>query len=156
MLMKINRLTKQGGVTLLELMLVIAIIVVILVFATRYYIVTERAAKVNQTVTLINAITGGVANWRVGKYGYQGLNWAALNTIGALAKADYDGKDVRDTWGHKVTLDPSAATVLVEFQKVPSQSCESLVQKLATLNAKCEGTNFTYTIGPTTESATTD
>ena len=59
-----NILKKQLGIGLLELMLSLAIIAILLVMATRYYLVTSTSQKVNETVSIMGGLKSAAENWR--------------------------------------------------------------------------------------------
>ena len=145
--MKLYKPGKQRGIGLLELMLSLAIIAVLLVMVTRYYVVAKRSQEVNQMATLVGALEGAVANWKAGQANYSGVTWAKLNDLGLLTNADYDGTTVRTPWGTKVSL--SAGDSYVEFKaaNLEVKACASLGAKFDNSKGGCDKTTFTYIIG---------
>jgi len=54
---------KQSGISLLELMLSLVVIVAILVVATRYYQTTRQSQQVDEAVTMVEAVITAANAW---------------------------------------------------------------------------------------------
>lgn len=132
----LNKANTQRGIGLLELMLSLAIIAVLLVMATRYFIVTSRSQQVNQASTQIGALQGAISNWKGANPTYTGLTPAALNSIGALTTADYDGTNINSPWSTPVTIDlkNNDTSYTLTYTNIPGWACISLVQKYGGAN----------------------
>lgn len=160
---KLN-IDKQRGIGLLELMLALAIIAILLVMATRYFITTSRSEQVNRAVNQIGAINGAVSNWKSSRVDYTGLDAKALNDIGAIPAAEWNGTAIVSPWGTDVTVGPAAggegagadnSRYSITYSGIPTWACASLEQKYTTALAEnataevtgtCTGnTTFTYT-----------
>lgn len=85
---------SQRGISLLEIMLSLCIIALILLAATRYYVMASRDAHMNQAISIINEIQQGADNCAalnscdpdhvtlqyLGEHGYISAATAALTT----------------------------------------------------------------------------
>lgn len=60
----------QQGIGLLELMLSLAIIAILLVMATRYFLVTSYSQKLNQVTQEMAQLKGAVYSWKGGNADY--------------------------------------------------------------------------------------
>ena len=70
---------KNQGVTLLEVLLVLAIAAMIIVMSIRYYQSASTSQQVNMTMEEIQAITAAADNLAIGSGSYQtGISSAAL------------------------------------------------------------------------------
>lgn len=157
MMIKIrNRLTRQAGIGLLELMLSLAIIAILLVMATRYYGIASRSQRVNQGVAQVGSLEGAVATWRGSKTSYTGVTIPILGDQGLLSSAEYDGTNLYDPWGGKVGLAATSAGkgATITYTDIPGDACLAMADRMhdvkaATQRGNCTGTSFTYTIGET-------
>jgi len=80
MFVKKSSRNKARGIGLLELMLSLAIIAILLVMATRYFITANESQKVNNAISIIHGIAGGAANYRNAHNGYTNMSTATLVT----------------------------------------------------------------------------
>lgn len=55
---------KQYGIGLLELMLSLAIIAVLLVMATRYYLTASVSSKINSAINAVGGLDGAIERWQ--------------------------------------------------------------------------------------------
>lgn len=126
----------QKGIGLLELMLSLAIIAILLVMATRYFLVTSRSEQVNRTVTQIGAIQGAVGTWKGGKNSYAGLTEAELYNIGMIPVAEYNNGKIISPWSTPVTVGPSssdaATSFVITYGGIPGWACNALLAKYPT------------------------
>lgn len=151
MLMKFYN--KQRGIGLLELMLSLAIIAILLVMATRYYVITSRSQQANQAVEFVNAMISAARNYSAGG-NFNGIDSAgdALIKMGLVSKGDQnkDGTGVINGWGNPVTFTVGTnGGSLTISMTVPTFACVSLNQKLASEDnpAPCTGGSFKFEIG---------
>ena len=145
MLMKMNKiLQKQRGISLLEVMLSLAIIAIILLLATRYYVVASKSASLNATTALIGSIQQGAAQYRVGQGSYANMTQTTLINQGSIAKTDQtsDGTGIVTEWG-AVTVDGSAGTSYkITLDTLPFDVCTNLTNRYstsATVSPGCTG-----------------
>ncbi len=156
MLMKLIR-KNQNGIGLLELMLSLGIIAILLVMATRYFVVTSRNEKVNRAVSQINSVIAGVGNWKGSKPNYANLSVTELNKYGLLAAADVSqtGDDNNKTdviispFNTDATVAPSADnnSFDIVYTGIPNWACEGLAAKFSSGGICASGTDtgtFTY------------
>lgn len=151
MLMKFYN--KQRGIGLLELMLSLAIIAILLVMATRYYVITSRSQQTNQAVQFVNAMIGAARTYSAGG-NFSGIDTSgkALIDMGLISKGDQDGNGtgVINGWGNpvKFTSEGNGGSLTISM-KVPNYSCLALNQKLASDDnpTPCTGDNFSFLIG---------
>ena len=148
-MMKLYTPGKQRGIGLLELMLSLAIIAILLVMATRYYIITSRSQQVNQTAGLVGVLQGGIANWKAGKATYTptnapALSGAVLESMGLVPGPNWDGSKVVNRWGNEVTITGTGATATI-IMDLPNWACTSVADKLGA-GATCATKKLTYEI----------
>ncbi len=153
MMMKINQtLKKQRGIGLLELMLSLAIIAILLVMATRYYVVSSRSESVNRLVTLIGALKGAIASYN-GPLSTSSNIATDLINIGAVADADLnaDKNGVISQYG-PVTFTGATDGVTFTLTNLPQDVCNALVNRFTgdnTVMGSCgseTGSSVTVTV----------
>lgn len=152
--------SKQNGIGLLELMLSLAIIAILLVMATRYWVVSNSSNQVNRAVAQLGAIQGAIANYRSGNPAVTQITYAELDKIGALSRLDYNpkggaGGTVTNPWGGTIDLgwDNSKKGVTITFNQIPQTACENLANKYtndpnvtASCNDPNNGNTFVYLV----------
>ncbi|MCK4608097.1 MAG: prepilin-type N-terminal cleavage/methylation domain-containing protein [Gammaproteobacteria bacterium] len=111
-------LKKQQGIGLLELMLSLAIIAILLVMATRYYLSASTSSDINQVVSDLGALTSCAANWSntngpsfdkstiTGSSGFELTTDCGDTGLFPTTRIDSNG-DMITPWG-TATIDPSA------------------------------------------------
>lgn len=149
------------GVTLLEIMLVLAVAAMIIVMSVRYYqsaTASQQANAVMQQIQAITAAADGLSQ-ATGSYLAAGVSATSLAPLlpgGANA--------LLTPWGTTITIGTAtASTYLVTIPGTPSGVCPLVVSKLATNNhyaglapataAGCSATaatsiSYTYTANP--------
>lgn len=153
MLEQLIKKRKQGGIGLLELMLSLAIIAILLIIATRYYLTANTEQRVNEALSMIKATRGSSAFWVKGRQNrYAGINMDQLNQFGLLPRdlVSNGGAGVgTNPWGGDITV--AAATgqegstdneIQVQLTQVPQAACRNLNQKLLNqgiVSANCLG-----------------
>lgn len=135
------------GVTLLEIMLVLAIAAMIVVMSIRYY----QSASNNQKVAqVLDSITGLVA---AGESIFNAGNSLSAATSANVAAYMPGGKLPVSPWSaSKYTVTGSAATMDITVPSVPTAACAQL-KILVKTNIKltggdCTGTDFKVTFNP--------
>lgn len=122
------------GVTLLEIMLVLAIAALIIVMSIRYYNTTTYAQQTNDVLGTLQAITAAADNLAQGQGSYKAAtNDAVTAVVGA--------KNMQTPWDNTKSItitSPEDNTYKVTVPGAPSAVCTSLKEKL---NANPKFTN---------------
>lgn len=172
---KVSNVRRNKGVTMLEMLLVLSIIAVLLVLATRYYMSTSYSQKVNQLQAQITAIQAAASNWKNGCPSLKGcpnkapdLSITALSQAGYLATADVDTSAadyfVKTPWGDSngISIKPvtdKAGYAVIEYTgdtKGGKDACSTVAGAIQTnigdtrSSATCDiaSGKFTYTFAP--------
>jgi len=129
------------GVTLLEIMLVLAIAALVIVMSIRFYQSASSSQKVNAMISLINGITAAGENYfNANSSTYDGLNNAGI--------APYmPNNTVPNTpWGGAITVTGTGSVLTIAPAGIPANDCTVIMQFLTT-NNKFGGTctSITYT-----------
>ena len=137
-----HKKTKQHGIGLLELMLSLAIIVSLILVATRYFIPTRESYRVNEA---INMLRGGVnaseAWWGLHKsYTPSKTNVISnesLAKLGLLPERFESQKDTINPWSGKFKISAKgAAQVQFEMDNIAPKGCRELMGAAERLNIK--------------------
>lgn len=154
---------KQFGIGLLELMLSLSIIAILLVMATRYYLVTSYSRKLNQVTSEMAQIQGAAYSWKGTKADYTGISGPNLVDAGLIASGDIgkDKENIVTPWEviihvESTTIGENKPGVTVYFTGSTTggeeeKACYALVNKFNNLNndldvtATCDGQKFTFT-----------
>jgi type II secretory pathway pseudopilin PulG len=115
------------GVTLLEIMLVLAIAAMVIVMSVRYYQSATASQQTNATLQLIQAITAAADSLSQSTGTYS--NVTAAN-VGALLPGGVT-TGLNTPWGTTITLNPSTSNYVVSIPSAPSQVCPLLVSRLS-------------------------
>ncbi len=142
-------LKSMLGVTLLEIMLVLAIAAMIIVMSIRYYQSAVSSQQVNTIMQQIQAITAaadGIAQANGGTY--NGTTPVSNATLAQLLPA----MSVNTTpWGTSIRVTPSTSSYTVDLGAMPSAVCAALLPRLNSNNhynaaSGCTtGADFSYT-----------
>lgn len=124
--MQHNRKTIPG-VTLLEIMLVLAIAALVVVMSIRYYLTSVTAQQANSTIAQMQAIVNA-ASTIVGDTG----DYSVVNT--ASVTALMPDKTLNSAWGSAITLSGSGSTFSAEFADTPYAVCLILSSRLSADN----------------------
>jgi type II secretory pathway pseudopilin PulG len=141
------------GVTLLEVMLVLAIAAMIIVMSVRYYQSASSSQQANSVIEQLQSITAaadGLAQ-ASGSYDAASISTATLTPL--LPNGTYA---FTTPWGTDITIGtPSASSYSVSIADAPSGVCPYIVSKLSTNNHYSGiSSNTCGTTGPTTISYT--
>lgn len=119
---------KQAGIGLLELMLSLAIIAVLIISATRYYLTARSANSVKDGIELLTAFYSAGESWLESHDTFTGDMLASFIADNSVP-ADAD----KNPWGGVVTAKQGATptTLHVEFQGVPQGDCQNLRYKIS-------------------------
>lgn len=132
-----KRLSRMQGVTLLEIMLVLAIAAMVIVMSVRYYQSATESQQTNAVMQQILAITAAADNLAQGDGTYKQATTANITAI-------VGENNLKTPWGSSFTITPDAtagANYVVELTKLPAGVCTSLKTKLATM----KGSRFNST-----------
>lgn len=143
-----KRLSQILGVTLLEIMLVLAIASMIIVMSVRYYQSATSAEQSTSVLAQIQAITAAADQLAQGPTGYANVSTANLASIMGGTT------NLNTVWGGAVTVSSSAQTTYsISVSNMPYQVCGILKAQLSS-NVRFTGlitcptsgtTAFTYT-----------
>jgi type II secretory pathway pseudopilin PulG len=118
------------GVTLLEVMLVLAIAAMIIVMSVRYYQSANSSQQANSILQQVQGIVSA-ANTLAQAQG----SYSSVSIGSAALKPLLPGGWDKTPWGETIIVDnPSATTFDIDIGNVPSGVCPLLLTKLATDN----------------------
>lgn len=145
-----NRFAKSAlGVTLLEIMLVLAVAAMIIVMSIRYYQSASTSAQANAALEMIQGITAAADGIAQPAGTYTGATTTAVQAL-------MPNQSMSTPWGGTITLGSQGATVYtVTFDTMPTNVCNILRPKVIA-NTKfnnsvsaCSGGSFAYTYDAT-------
>jgi len=123
-------LKSRLGVTLLEVMLVLAIAAMIIVMSIRYYQSASSSQQANSVLEQIQGIVAaadGLAQAK-GSYSAAGISQSSLTPL-------LPGGSWSTPWGDPITIgDVTGTTYTIDLGTVPSGVCPLLTTKLSTNN----------------------
>jgi type II secretory pathway pseudopilin PulG len=139
-MLKMKSRNKSRGIGLLELMLSLSIIAVLLVMATRYFMVANEEQKINNAISQIHGIAGGAANYAISFPGYAGVAISSL-VNGNFIPASFGGSDGAgagaNPWNGGLSVGAAsvngAAGFTVTMSAVPTIGTPSTCNKLANM-----------------------
>ncbi len=120
------KLQKNHGIGLLELMLSLAIIAILLVTATRYYVITRTSQQVNEAAQMVNA-TFSAAEAFFQHDPIQDDMITKFVNDGTLPKEF--ANDNINPWGGALKATGSGSAITVTLTQVPTDPCNSLVEQ---------------------------
>lgn len=137
---------KQSGVTLLEIMLVLAIAAMIIMMSVRYYENASSSNEANEFLSQVQSITAAVENLAGGSGAYttSASKTNVQNTLGQTADAGW----LTAPWGGLMTY--TATTTGFQLTSIPQPSsavCTLITTKMSSspkysMASPC--TSFTY------------
>ncbi|SRR5579883_141231 len=121
-----KRLSRMAGVTLLEIMLVLAIAAMIIVMSIRYYQSASLGQKVNSAIDTITGIAAASENYLNANGGYTGMTMSGLQPFLPA------GSKIASPWGGAITLTgtPSASSFVISMPSVPGEGCAQMTSLL--------------------------
>lgn len=155
-----TKLSRQLGISLLEVLLSLSIIAIILVMATRYFFVANSNDKTNTTVSQIGGLIAAAHNWKGAGYDYRSNGKPLLKELadsGQLTNfPGYSPNGINNSiltsmWGEPFNIapssNPSLATITINL---PKGVCEAMQRAYpqdldANIRSSCRGSTFTYT-----------
>lgn len=119
-----RRLSKQAGIGLLEIMLVLALIAIILVLVTSYYQVANRTRLVNSGYQDLQVVTTACHSW----WNDHSKNFKDLTTIDTLIEKGYLNKEYKkNPWGGEVSVKGiSIEQAQIRMTNVEPKACYAL------------------------------
>lgn len=141
-----KRISRMAGVTLLEIMLVLAIAAMVIVMSVRYYQSASMSQQANATLAQIQAITAAADSLAQGTGTYSA---ASTSNIAALMPAN----GLMPAWGGTgITVSSGTGTYSASIPGTPVGVCTALIARLKankhyTVPASCgsSATAFSYT-----------
>ncbi len=115
------------GISLLEVLLSLAIIAIILILATRYFLLAESYSQVNQTLTTIENINAAAQRWKLSHDDFSDISMQSLIDRNLLPESSQN-----NLWGGKNDIEAadnnSQYTVIIHG--IPQPACLNLLDKL--------------------------
>lgn len=122
--------SNQRGIGLLELMLSLAIIAILLVSATRYYLVTRTAEQVNDAAEMVTSVFAGGQTWLQTYNDLSGLT-SIQRLVDILAVPPNFAQQNANPWGGAInTLGNNKDELTVTLTQIPAEACENLFAKI--------------------------
>jgi type II secretory pathway pseudopilin PulG len=119
---------KSQGVTLLEILLVLAIAAMIIVMSIRYYQSASTSEQVNLTMEEIQAITAAMDNLAIGSGAYN--NPSVLAGLSSVVGST----NLISATGQTITVAAPSPTTYTVSIPVNAAICTSVVAKLAAIS----------------------
>lgn len=153
----LKQLKRQRGIGLLELMLSLSIIAILLVMATRYFMAANESQKLNNAISQVSGIAGGMANYDIANPGYKNLTGIKELVEGHYVPASLGGNNTNgkgaNPWAGDLNLTVTPPGFKVEVTNVPTDgtspntTCDKLANMVDASNAfaTCSGGNVTIT-----------
>lgn len=129
------------GVTLLEIMLVLAIAAMIIVMSIRYYASATSSQQANAILEQIQGITAAADSLAQGTGTYSSLS---TSTVASIMPAK---NGMTQPWGGSITITAGTSSFTMTLTEVPIAVCPVLVSRLKA--------NTKYTPGSCTSNAVT-
>ena len=124
---KFAYLTRLLGVTLLEIMLVLAIAAMIIVMSVRYYQSATAGQQANATLEQIQAIIASADSLMQASGSYSGVTSATLASL-------LPPPGLKTAWGTDIKITPTAAKLTITFGNMPANICPLISTKLLANN----------------------
>lgn len=105
------------GVTLLEIMLVLAIAAMVIVMSVRYYQSAQASQQANTVIQQLTAVTTSADSLSQGSGSYSAVN--STNVGGLLSNVG----GLVTPWGENITLKGGSTTYTVTVTKTPASVC---------------------------------
>lgn len=121
------------GVTLLEIMLVLAIAAMVIVMSIRYYQSASLNQKLNAAVDTVTGIIAAAESYLSANGTFSGLGGSSLNVYLP------GGKLPNSPWGGTVGVTASGSSAFVINMNAPTAGCTQLLAILTKNNSKITG-----------------
>lgn len=129
------------GVTLLEIMLVLAIAAMVIVMSVRYYQSATTNQQANQLISQLQAIAAAADSLAQGSGSYTSATTANLTPI-------VGASSFKAPWGSSITVTPSTSNIKFDIPTTPVGVCTLIKARLATNNHWSAGTTATAVTCP--------
>ena len=119
---------KLRGISLLELILVLAVVAILLVIATRFFEVANRSRQVNNAYQDIKTISAASQSW----WEDHGRNYTKLKlTLTKLVEGGYLVKSYQSNpWGGIISVTAASSDqVKVEMTELDTKACANLAHR---------------------------
>lgn len=137
---------SAAGVTLLEIMLVLAIAAMIIVMSVRYYQSATTSQQVNNSIQQLQAYMAAADNLAVGSGSYTSVNKDAIISVVGQANAGNPGTLKTFTGAN------TSYTMVVTY--APAALCNAINAQLKSIHGSrvssnsCSGADLTFTYTP--------
>lgn len=126
---------KVNGISLLEILLVLAIIATITTMSVRFFLISKRSMRVEQAMTQIKNLSQASYQWLQGQRqeNFSGSASGAGISIDKLIQAGFvQKKEVTDPWGGEYKVEPGSDNQFVKISvtKVSQMACVNLRRQL--------------------------
>ncbi|MDR3490575.1 MAG: hypothetical protein P4M12_00865 [Gammaproteobacteria bacterium] len=118
-----RHLKSTSGVTLLEVMLVLAIAAMIIVMSVKYYQSASSSQATNSALSAIQGVTAAADSIAQGDGTYTSATAANIQNIAGSNALNLP-------WGTSITITPSATSYIVTLPGTQPAVCNSLAFKL--------------------------
>lgn len=145
----ISRL-NLAGVSMLELMLVIVIMTILVLGATRYFIVARDNLKITQTLGMINEVATASFEWTKGsQQGFSGIGLSDLVNKNLLPAKYLQNRNI-NPWFGSLELSGSDKDLTITMTNIPQDknTCDTLINKIQSppdIAVTCESGSLTIT-----------
>lgn len=134
---------KVKGIGLLELMLALAIISVLLVAATRYFSSTDSSRKVNDAVSMLQAVITASEDIRTSEN-----NYGSITNIKYLQDRGLVQEGLTNPWGGKIDVigKGHVSYISLSLTNLPNHDCKALIDIMAkkgVTDGKCDESEYT-------------
>lgn len=138
--MKIN-VSRQVGATLIEVIMVVALIALIVIGSLLYYNTASHSNKVREAVSGLNAMSSIIENMYATQPNYVGLNEALVvnsgsvqanikSTVAGNLKHPWSQEAVGVTVASDATSIPANKSFIITFTKLPKGACIDLAMQV--------------------------
>jgi len=146
MLKKVRSQSKQRGIGLLELMLSLSIIAILLVMATRYFVIANENQKINNALSMVNGYAGGAAQYATVNHSYSAMTTKALVDGNYLPNV-FGGSDGfgagANPWGGDMTTkevtNTSFKVLITGIPQLADQTPNTCTKLLGVINSSIKG-----------------
>lgn len=123
---------KQNGIGLLELMLSLAIIAILLVTATSYYVTTRLNEQIDEAAEMVVAVYSAGQSWLQSHDDFSTASIANFVADGSLPSNFASKTGSANPWGGDITVtgQKSSAVLGVTMTAIPQTACLNLLGKI--------------------------
>lgn len=118
----------QRGISLLELMLSLAVIAMVLVLATRYFMNTRTSQQVNEAAEMITAVYAAGESWLQTQNSLE-KNMIPIFINNGSIPSDFNESNI-NPWGGDIEAIGDDEKLTVILNQVPADACQNLAVKI--------------------------